>query len=206
MSEFELNYRTDLAIPIAPIASVAERTEWARSRAQEFITASTLVAEAADRIEAALADLAGKADDDSMIALLVSEDASVLAPLTIYTTAQPMSDRAVARFLSTPATLLPPTGQTTQTQHLGVGFSSTLLESSDEVNYSTRRWVFFGESSTVTALLGPVIPAQAIALVEPIAEVFLEASRAVDFEPAQDPHRVTRLLAMTEKVGDKWEI
>jgi hypothetical protein len=205
MTDFELNYRTDLTIPVPPMSS-EERVGWARRTAQEFVTAAAPSGGAVERIEQALLDLSSKADDDSLLALLVSEDATVLAPLLIYTTGAPMTDVEVGSFLVTDAAVLPPTGQSVPTQHLGEGFSSTLLERAGDVVYATRRWVFFGQNSSVAVALGPVVPAQGLALVEPIAEVILDASSAGGFVPEMEPRRIERLVAATNRTGDAWQI
>lgn len=204
MSDIELKYRTDLTIPVPPTATDEGRAEWAQRTAEQFVTAVPASSGATERIERALRDLSARADDDAALALLVSEDASVLAPFVVFTS-EPMTDAEAAAFLSTETALLPPTGQSSLTQHLGEGFSSTLLENSQGVAYATRRWVFFGRTSTVSASLGPVVPAQAIILVEPIAEVMLDATSAPGFEPIDDPSRIARLMAATERGGDRWE-
>ncbi|MBS1674272.1 MAG: hypothetical protein JSS74_09935 [Actinobacteria bacterium] len=203
---FAIPDRHAIAIP-GRIDDPVERSAWAARTAAEFTTAQEPADRAPERIALALDDLAALADDEAALFLIMTGDAAMLAPFTIYATGERMSDADVAGFLSTATTLLPPTGQIVASDHFGDGFSSTLLEGVQGAEYASRRWVFFGQQGDVAAMLGPVVPALGLGLVEQVAELVLQHSSLAGFTPAPDAEaRRERLLAATERFGDTWSV
>ncbi len=206
MTDLRTTFPAENAIPVPRrIDDAAGRAAWAAERAAGFSTVRQPVENAQERIAAALDDLARLRDDDSALFLLVSADASVLAPFTVYRTAAPLSRDELAGFLSTADTVLPPTGLITSSVGLGDGFSSSLLHAHGEGQYATRRWAFFGRGHDVLAVLGPVVPL-GLAQTEQLAERMLEEAVVEGFEPDADPGLLDALMAATARDGDTWPV
>lgn len=206
MTDLRTTFSPEHVIPVPRrIDDATDRATWAAEIAERFATTRQPVENATERIAAALEDLARLRDDDSALFLLANDDASVLAPLTVYRTGAPLTRDELAGFLSTADTVLPPTGLFTSSARLGEGFSSSLLHALDEGQYATRRWVFFGRDHDVVAVLGPVVPL-GLAQIEVLAERILEEAELDGFEPAADPELLDALMAATVRDGDVWQV
>lgn len=196
------------ALPVPSGAVGPERAAaWAAetARAHATATASGASPALAARIERALTDLAGRADDTSALMLAVSADGHALAPLRITVSDEAVSREGQAELLWSRAAVLPPTAQEQATAHLGTGFSVTLVEADGDTVFATRRWLFLGEDAAVAVLLGPVAPL-ALALVEEVAERVLEDTRIDGFRPSADRARIDELLAAAERGGEAWAL
>ena len=103
------------------------------------------------------------------------------------------------------AALLPPTTEIVETDHLGPGFSTTLLERHGDHDFGFRRWLFVGQNATLGAVLGPVAP-YGLAFVEEVAAGILRASELEGFEPATDRTRLEELDRAVTRVGEDWNL
>jgi len=206
MTELRMNFPQENVISVSQrIDDAAERAAWAARTAEAFTTVTPPVQNTIARLTAALDDLARIRDDDVATFLIASGDAAVLAPFTVYETVQPLSRDELAGFLSTSDTVLPPSGRFTPSTRLGDGFSSSLLHAHGEGQYASRRWVFFGRTRDVAAMLGPVVPL-GLAHVEEIAERMLEGAALEGFVPAADQDLLDALMAATTRAGDVWQV
>lgn len=206
MTDLRTSFPAQNVIPVPQrIDDAAERAAWATQTAETFCTAVRPVSDAAVRLTAALDDLARICDGDTATFLIVSGDGAVLAPLIVSRTAGPMSRDELAAFLSTADTILPPTGLITPSAHLGDGFSSSLLHARGDGQYASRRWVFFGRTHDVAAMLGPVVPL-GLAQVEELAERLLADAELDGFESHADPGLLDALMTATARSGDTWQV
>lgn len=206
MTQLRLNFSDERAIPV-DFAGGAEpdRARWAADTARSFCERSGIDTAHLQRLTGALVGLYALTDGDRRALLLVSADAQVLAPLTFTVADTQLSPRERGDFLWSPSALLPPTTALTETEHLGTGVSSTLLQREQERDFATRRWLFLGETSTVGALLGPVAP-YGLSAVEETAEQVLQTSSLEGFVAVADPDWALRLEAAGVRVGDTWAV
>ncbi|WP_106816893.1 hypothetical protein [Microbacterium timonense] len=187
------------------LRSPDERTIWARESAYAFAARNGLDDAAAERIALALEDVAAATGDDRKNLLLVGAEGRVVAPLTVFAAAEPLTDAEQAAFLWSPAALLPATTEVVASEHLGPGFSATLLERHGDHDFGFRRWLFVGENATVGAVLGPVAPYGLIFVEDAAADVMRE-STLDGFIPARDDTRVRELDAAVTRVGEDWPL
>jgi len=178
--------------------------EWAADAAARFTAAVDTPVELHDRLRSALSSVASEASDDARRFLLVGIDALALAPFVFFVTDGELTRQEQAEFLWSPTAILPPAPLRSETEHLGVGFSSTLAQREDGVDFGTRRWLFFGQGRTAGALLGPVAP-YALAVLEPVAERILATARAEGFVALHADDRVTELESAVVRAGDDWK-
>ena len=202
--ELAIAYAPDRIIPIpSERLSPQEQAAWARQAAAEFARATDAHSDVAAQIEAALASVAAQADDDRRLLLVVGIDGGVVAPLMISVITHELSRQEQADFLWSNTAILPVTPRLTETDSLGTGFSTTLAQRENGLDFATRRWIFFGEGATVCAMLGPVVP-YGLAFVEPFAEAALASTSLTGFVPRVDPARLDELVAAVVRPGDDW--
>lgn len=206
MTTIDFTYPGDHAVPVPfEQRSPAEHAEWAEATARELAPRFADVPDFASRVEAALADLASRADDAHRLFLVISPDGSGMAPLVVSVADAPLTRAEQAAFLWSPSVILPPTPDETETAHLGAGFSVTLLQEENGVQFATRRWLFLGENGAVGAVLGPVAP-YSLVIVEGVAELILEGSRVDGFVPSTDRTRIDELHAQSVRSGESWKL
>lgn len=202
--ELALAYAPDRVIPVpAERVSPSERAAWARRAAEDFTRETGAHSDVAARVEAALVEVAAQADDDRRLLLVVGVDGGVVAPLMISVITHELSRQEQADFLWSNTAILPVTPRLTETDALGTGFSSTLAQRENGLDFATRRWIFFGDGATVCAMLGPVVP-YGLAFVEPFAEAVLASASLSGFVPRADPERLDELVSAVVRPGDDW--
>lgn len=204
--ELKLEYDPSRIIPVPYEQRTLDgHTDWAHRTAVDFVQAAELHTDVTARIEDALTTLAGEADDDRRVLLVVGMDGAVVAPLIIAASLRELPRQEQADFLWSNTAILPATPRLTETDGFGVGFSATLAQREHGYDFATRRWIFFGEGMTVCAMLGPVVP-YGMAFVEPFAESLLVASSLEGFVPKQDRTRVDELVSAVVRPGDDWQL
>ncbi|CAN7207358.1 MULTISPECIES: hypothetical protein [Microbacterium] len=202
--DLALSYAPDRIIPIpGERLSPQEQVTWARQTAEDFARDAGAHSTVAAQIETALLAVAAQADDDRRLLLVVGVDGGVVAPLMISVITHELSRQEQADFLWSSTAILPVTPRLTETDALGTGFSSTLAQRENGLDFATRRWIFFGEGTTVCAMLGPVVP-YGMAFVEPFAEAVLTTASLSDFVPRSDPERLEELVSAVVRPGDDW--
>lgn len=204
----QINLRHDpaWAIPVPHVErSDAELALWARESAHRFAADAGRDDATAERLAAALIDIAAATGEDRRSMLLIGADARVLAPFTVFAAAEPISDEEQAEFLWASSALLPATTEVVETEHLGAGISATLLERHGDHDFGFRRWLFVGRNATLAAVLGPVAP-YGMAFVEEIAAGILRASELEGFAPATDRVRVEALDRAVSRAGEDWNL
>jgi hypothetical protein len=185
--------------------SAQERALWARETAFAFAARDGLDDAAAERIAAALEDVAAATGGDRRNLVLVGVDARVLAPLTVFVSAEPLPEDQQAAFLWSPAALLPATTEVVESEHLGPGISATLLERHGDHDFGFRRWLFLGQNAALGAILGPVAP-YGLAFVEEIAAGALRETVVEGFLPAVDRSRPEALDRAVVRAGEEWAL
>ncbi|MFF5625247.1 hypothetical protein [Microbacterium sp. LWH10-1.2] len=205
MMEIGFDFELAKAIPVET-ADVRQlgAAEWAAQAVSRFTAVVDVPVALRPRLQGALESVAAEVSDDARRFLLVGTDAAVLAPLVFFVVDRELTRQEQADFLWAPSAILPPASLRVETAHLGVGFSSTLAQREDGVDFGTRRWLFFGQGLTAGALLGPVAP-YSLAVAEPIAESILSAARVEGFVPLANHDRVEELLAAVVRAGDEWK-
>ena len=204
--QINLRHDPDWSIPVPHVERpTADRALWARETANRFAATAGLDDAATERVAAALDDIAGATGDDRRSMLLIGADARVLAPFTIFAAAEPIAEHERAAFLWSSSALLPPTTEIVETDHLGPGFSTTLLERHGDHDFGFRRWLFVGQNATLGAVLGPVAP-YGLAFVEEVAAGILRASELEGFDPATDRTRLEELDRAVTRVGEDWNL
>lgn len=201
-----LNLRHDpdrcIPVPFLP-RSADERAGWARETATEFAKRTGLDSAAASRIAGALDDVAAVSSDESRSVVIVGVDGRVVAPLTVFAVDERLSESEQAAFLWSASALLPATTEILETAGFGAGISATLLERHGDRDFGFERWLFLGESATVAAILGPVVP-YGLAFVEETAKAVLRASTLDGFVPSADRERVDALDRAVVRFGEDW--
>ncbi|MFC4140721.1 MULTISPECIES: hypothetical protein [unclassified Microbacterium] len=204
--EIALEYAPDGVIPVpTERLSSAESAAWARETAAGFARDLGSDDEVGTRIESALLAVRAQADDDRKFMLIVGADGGVVAPLMISVIAHELSRAEQADFLWSNTAILPVTPRLTETEALGTGFSATLAQRENGLDFATRRWIFFGTGATVCAMLGPVVP-YGMAFVEPFAEAALSSAALSGFVPRPDPARLDELVSAVTRPGDEWPL
>lgn len=202
--ELAIAYAPDRVIPVpAERLSPQEQAAWARQAAADFIRDAGAHSDVAAQVETALVAVAAQADDDRRLLLVVGVDGGVVAPLMISVITHELSRQEQADFLWSPTAILPVTPRLTETDALGTGFSATLAQRENDLDFATRRWIFFGEGATVCAMLGPVVP-YGLAFVEPFAEAALASASLSGFVPRADSERLDELVSAVVRPGDDW--
>ncbi|WEK61972.1 MAG: hypothetical protein P0Y60_04220 [Candidatus Microbacterium colombiense] len=204
--ELAIAYAPDRVIPV-PAERLAphEREAWARQAAEDFTRDSGVHSQVAAQVEAALLAVAEQADGDRRLLLVVGAEGAVVAPLMVSVITHELSRQEQAEFLWSNTAILPVTPRLTETESLGTGFSTTLAQRENDLDYATRRWIFFGEGATVCAMLGPVVP-YGMAFVEPFADAALASATLSGFVPRADPARLDELVAAVVRPGDEWPL
>lgn len=202
----ELELGVPEAAAIAVPAEARQQPGWARAAAEDFGVRAGADADLVRRIEGALDDLVAMSTDDRRTMLLVSRPTGAIAPLTVFVSDAPLTERQQADFLWSPSAVLPPTPERTASENLGEGFSATLLQREGGRDFATRRWLFFGEDRTVGALLGPVMVPYALAVLAPLAELALAGSRVPGFAPADAEQRISELEQACARAGEAWAL
>lgn len=202
--ELEITYAPDRVIPVpAERLSPQEQQAWARQAAADFTRDAGAHSATVAPIEDALRAVMAGVDDDRRLLLIVGVDGGVVAPLMISVITHELSRQEQADFLWSNTAILPVTPRLTETESLGTGFSSTLAQRENGLDFATRRWIFFGEGATVCAMLGPVVP-YGMAFVEPFAEAALASATLSGFTPRVDQERLDELVAAVVRPGDDW--
>jgi hypothetical protein len=204
--QITLRHDPERSIPVPHAErSTEERVRWARETGYSFAARAGLGDDSAQRIAAALDDIAGTTGDDHRNLLLLGADARVLSPLTVFVADEQVPDDQQAAFLWSSRALLPATTEIVETEHLGVGISATLLERHGERDFGLRRWLFVGENASLGAVLGPVAP-YGLVFVEEVAAVILRESTVEGFLPVSDRTRVEALDRAVTRVGEDWAL
>ncbi|MFT4157363.1 MAG: hypothetical protein QM630_05460 [Microbacterium sp.] len=205
MMEISFEFETAKAIPIETTdVRRLGAAKWAAHATARFCSVIDVPGVLRGRLQGALENIAAEASDDARRFLLVGTDAVALAPLVFFVADHELSRQDEADFLWDCSAILPPAALRVETQHLGVGFSSTLAQRKDGSDFGTRRWLFFGQGLTVGALLGPVAP-YTLAVVEPIAEIILAGAKVEGFSPRANEERVEELAGSVVKFGEDWQ-
>ena len=204
--QITLRHDPERSIPVPHAERSADgRVRWARERAYTFAASAGLGADSAERIAAALADIAAATGDDHRSLLLLGPDARVLAPLTVFVADEQVPGDQQAAFLWSSRALLPATTEIVETENLGAGISATLLERHGERDFGFRRWLFVGENASVGGVLGPVAP-YGLVFVEEVAAAILRDSTVEGFVPGTDRTRVESLDRVVTRVGEEWAL
>jgi hypothetical protein len=204
--QINLRHDPERSLPVPHVErSADERALWARETAYAFAAREGFDDATAERITAALSDIAGATGDDRRNLLLIGADGRVLAPFTVFATSEPLAEAEQAAFLWSATALLPPTTEVVESAQLGAGISVTLLERHDDHDYGFRRWLFVGQKATLGAVLGPVAP-YGLAFVEGVAGSILHESVLEGFLPSADRTRVEALDAAVVRAGEDWPL
>ncbi|HEY9306984.1 MAG TPA: hypothetical protein VIP82_04190 [Microbacterium sp.] len=204
--QINLRHDPERSLPVPHVErSADERALWARETAYAFAAREGFDDAAAERITAALNDIAGATGDDRRNLLLIGADGRVLAPFTVFAASEPLAEAEQAAFLWSASALLPPTTEVVESAQLGAGISVTLLERHDDHDYGFRRWLFVGQNATLGAVLGPVAP-YGLAFVEGVAGSILHESVLEGFLPSADRTRVEELDAAVVRAGEDWPL
>ena len=78
-----------------------------------------------------------------------------------------------------------------------------MLERHGDRDFGFERWLFFGEDTTVAAILGPVAP-YGLAFVEEAAKDVLRRSSLEGFVASPDRARVDDLDRAVVRFGEEW--
>ncbi|MFV0408061.1 MAG: hypothetical protein ACK5LN_14785 [Propioniciclava sp.] len=197
-----LHYPDDRCIAINP--PPGDPRTWAAATAQEFGAGTDKTAGTA-RLAEALTDLARMAAPERKILLITTADLSVLAPLTVTVTPEPLTPADQAEFLWSPDAVVPPTAEVVEADHLGPGISVAILHAQNERQYATRRWLFAGENGALGAWLGPVAP-YGLTAVEGIAGQVILGSQVANFLPGTNQTLLNRFEAAAARQGERWEL
>lgn len=202
----QLNLRFDRehCIPVdVPALPAEDRTAWARTTAAAFVARTGLAPQAGGPIAAALDDVARMASDDSRSLVIVGIDGRVIAPLTVFAIDGVLGEAEQAAFLWSTSAQLPATTEVLETDGFGPGISATVLERHGDRDFGFERWLFFGEDTTVAAILGPVAP-YGLAFVEEAAKDVLRRSSLEGFVASPDRARVDALDRAVVRFGEEW--